>query len=376
MKAFILCAGKASRLRPLTCGFPKAVLPFLNLPLLYYNWFYLEHIGLSHAVLNSHLFPEMLREAAEGAKTPKQKTDISFEPESLGGAGGLFSVRSFFEKESRFIYLNGDSLFFPSRKEQLGAFLAQGAKQNPPALFWAVPFPPGQKVCRALWMDQSGALRAVGGPLKAREAGFKPAPSGKNLKPEDLKPGELRPVQFSGTALLTKEIFHILSDGNHSVFHPSLRPPLSEGLFKVFVDEGGLVFEGGEKGGLLKACHICLQALFSDPSSETSETKPSSSTQNSFVRDLLLEIFRRFDPADKKTGLKRGKALTRKKGAPILCPESVKGADLLQVRGFAVLGPNVSFTEKSFLNSAVIGEGVSWSGPLNKQILMKFPPPF
>ena len=357
MKAFILCAGKASRLRPLTCGFPKSVLPFLNLPLLYYNWFYLEHLGLRHAVLNSHLFPEMLREAVRAVKTPKQKTDISFEPESLGGAGGLFSVRSFFEKESRFFYLNGDSLFFPSRKDLPAAFLAQGVKQNAPAVFWAVPFPPSQKVERALWMDRDGALRAVGNPDQIHQAGFRPAALG-----EDLKPGELRPVRFSGLALLTKEIFHILSNGNHSIFHPTIRPPLSEGIFKVFVDEKGLVFEGGEKDGLLKAGRSCLQALFSK--------------QSSFVRDRLLEIFRRFDPDDKKVGLRRGTALTREKGAPILCPESVKGVDLLRVRGFAVLGPNVSFTGKSLLSSAVMGEGISYSGLLEKQILLKFPPPF
>ena len=157
MKAFILCAGVGSRLRPLTFGFPKASIPFLNLPLLYYNWFYLEKMGLTHAILNSHLFPEILEKTALKAKTPKQKLNFSFEPQSLGSAGGLFSLKSFFAKEDSFLYLNGDSLFFPSQKELLTEFLVQG-KSAPLGLLWATSLSSKQNASRALWIDKDSIL--------------------------------------------------------------------------------------------------------------------------------------------------------------------------------------------------------------------------
>ena len=350
MKAFILCAGMGSRLRPLTFGFPKASIPFLNLPLLYYNWFYLEQMGLTHAVLNSHLFPEILKETASRAKAPNQQVNFSFEPQSLGSAGGLFSLKSFFAEETSFLYLNGDSLFFPSRKEMLDKFLSQ-EKHTPLGIFWATPLTPENTV-RALWIDRDHTLRAIGGEDQVQKKGFQV----KNSK--DLSRGDLRPVRFNGLALFKKEIFNFLSPKTEHIFQDAALPLLKEGGFKVFLDEEGVTFEGGEMGGLLTATDVALNSLFSE--------KPS------FIRDWLLKIFQRFDPSDQTVGLKRGRSLKQKKGRPLLCPESVKGLDLLQVKNFAVLGKNVSFTGQSLLNSAILGERLSWRGSLKNQILMKF----
>ena len=347
MKAFILCAGVGSRLRPLTFGLPKAAVPFLNLPLLCYNWFYLEQMGFTRAVLNSHLFPEILKETVP--KTSKQKVSFSFEPQSLGSAGGLFSLKSFFAKENSFLYLNGDSLFFPSRKEALEEFLSQGESASL-GLFWAAPL--SSKTSRALWMDRDHTIRAIGGEDQVQKRGFKAGHS------KDLNRGELRPVQFSGLALFKPEIFHFLSARKNHIFLDVALPLLEEGGFKVFPDEEGRIFEGGEIGGLLKATGWAMDRLFSE--------KPS------FPRDWLLQIFHRFDPEDKIVGLKRGRLLKGEKGAALLCPDSVKGLNLLQVKNFAVLGKNVSFTAPSFLNSSVLGERISWCGDLKSQILMKF----
>ena len=351
MKAFILCAGVGSRLRPLTFGFPKASIPFLNLPLLYYNWFYLEKMGLTHAILNSHLFPEILKETVSQAKTSKQKINFSFEPQSLGSAGGLFSLKSFFTKEDSFLYLNGDSLFFPSKKEGFAEFLAQG-NNAPLGLFWAVPLSSGQNVSRSLWIDKDHTLRAIGGSDQVYKLGFKVKYS------KDLTSGELRPVKFSGLALFKNGIFNFLSDQTEHIFYDVTIPLIKEGGFKVFMDEEGVIFEGGEISGLLSATRHCLDFLFSK--------------NPSFIKNWLLEIFQRFDPKDKAVGLKRGYELKQKKGARLLCPKSVQGLPLLQAKNFAVLGRDVSFTGNTFLTSSIIGEQISWRGPLENQMLMKF----
>lgn len=350
MKAFILCAGVGSRLRPITLGFPKAAVPFLNLPLLYYNWFYLEKMGLTHGVLNSHLFPETLKDLVYKVRTPEQKVDISFEPQSLGSAGGLFNLKSFFAGENQFLYLNGDSLFFPSSPKIFEEFLVQGAR-CPLGLFWATPLSPSN-ASRALWMDRDQYLRVIGGVDQVHKSGFKV----KNGK--DLDRRELRPVQFSGLALLKGDIFKFLSPKTSHIFYDVAKPLFKEGAFKVFLDEKGLIFEGGEIPGLLKATEHCLKSLFSEKSS--------------FTRDWLLKMFKRFDPEDKKVGFKRGQILKQEKNVPLLCPNNVKGVSLFQVKGFAVLGQGVSFTGKSFLNSSVLGEKIPWRGTLEKQILFGF----
>ena len=45
MKACLFAAGLGSRLRPLTHFRPKTCVPFLNLPILFYNWYALECLG-------------------------------------------------------------------------------------------------------------------------------------------------------------------------------------------------------------------------------------------------------------------------------------------------------------------------------------------
>ncbi|MCY4512346.1 MAG: NDP-sugar synthase [Bdellovibrionales bacterium] len=351
MKAFILCAGVGSRLRPLTFHFPKASIPFLNLPLFYYNWFYLEKMGLKHAILNSHLFPETLKETVHKAKNSKQKVSFSFEPQSLGSAGGLFSLKSHFIEDNSFLYLNGDSLFFPSEKAGLSDFLVHGEKA-PLGCFWAAPFAPSQSISRALWIDKDSILRAIGGIDQVHQAGFKAKYS------KDLTNGELRPVQFSGLALFKKEIFKFLSPKTNHIFHNVTIPLISKGAFKVFPDEKGVIFEGGEIPELLNATKHCLDSLFSK--------------RSPFIRNWLLEIFQRFDPTDETVGLKRGEQLGKEKKALVLCPKSVNGLSRLQVKNFAVLGKGVCLKGNSILTSSIIGEHISWRGAVENQMLLKF----
>ena len=208
MRAFILCAGLGTRMRPLTHGLPKAAMPFLNLPLLSLGWLYLEKMGMSEAALNSHLFPEKLAETVDFLRSPRPKSaraagqgdsysktsgrpaslpkpcraKILFEPESLGSAGGLFNAmrRSLLKEEEDFFYLNGDSLFFPSSFEALARFKESfRADERAEGLFFAAPPPPEERRGQLtkggyLWAGRDFALRAIGSERKIRELGFAP----------------------------------------------------------------------------------------------------------------------------------------------------------------------------------------------------------
>lgn len=326
MKAFLLCAGLGSRLRPYTHHIPKSAMPFLNLPLLCYNWFYLEKMGADCFYLNSHLFPKILERLTWKIKKESQFTKQTFEPDSLGSAGGLYSLKKDLESQS-FFYLNGDSLFFPSRLELLSNF-----KKNLNSLLgqlYTVPFSKKEKVTGAIWIDSDYNIKFIG-----------------STSPDP----KLKPVKFAGLAHFSYEIFNYISSQSHHIFDDVMTPLLKTNKFKAFVDEKGLVFEGGSESGLLEATDLNLKYLFS--------FFPSSS------KNILKKVFKRFDSKNEMVGFK----YKQNKGR-ILYPNSSKN---LSVKGFAVIGKDVLIESKSYLENSVLDGNLKWKGDLKNKILMKF----
>ena len=209
----MLCAGRGNRLRPVTDGAPKALVPFLNLPLLCYNWFLLEELGVSRFFLNSAFFTQALREFAASIQKPDQAVHISHEKEGPeGAAGGLRRLKPLLPLEQAFFYLNGDSLIFPS-PERLLAFKTEGLRRSRRSadplkgLFYAVPYQkrtngpggfisgrnggPGGVGGRVLWADEGHIVRAVAAP--DFEPAFKGALSGESTCSE--RPDSFEPVR-------------------------------------------------------------------------------------------------------------------------------------------------------------------------------------
>lgn len=347
--AFILCAGTGSRLRPLTHWMPKVLVPFLNLPLICYNWFLLEQMGVSCFLLNSHLFPKKLEKFIFSIKKPEQKVHVYYEPRSLGSAGALWNLKSQFKHEKAFLYLNGDSLLFPSQEKFLKNFLINGNQLkaadglgNITGLFYTVPFQEENWKGRALWRDEGNILRAIADKSE-----------GEKLR---SKWGRLRPSRFSGLALLNRDIFTLLTSNSFHIFDDGLNSQLSKGRFRVFMDEKGLVLEGGEFISYLNGTGSVLNALFSN--------------ENTFLKKYLEDLFFRFDPKDHFIGLKKGRELRARFKMPLLCPDSVKGLEFFSGESFAVLGPNVCFSGKSFLKNAVLGSAINWRGVLENKLLL------
>ena len=195
LKAFILCSGLGTRARPWTHYIPKAAIPFLNLPLLSYTWFYMEQMGLSEVVCNSHLFPKTLQATINFLSDGKIKNSIVYEPQCLDSAGGLYNIKSFLEKEKEFLYLNADSLFFPSSLTKIGDFKEDFSKSQFECSFFTAPVLNNEDRDSALWIDKDHIIRHIGSE-NILPKNFSVA------KSLDMKNNELRPVKFSGLALL------------------------------------------------------------------------------------------------------------------------------------------------------------------------------
>ena len=103
--AMVLAAGYGKRLQPLTSTLAKAVVPFLNRPLLDYTLDWLSRCGFTEAIVNLHHRPESVR-----AHYRKEQFGIdvhfSVEESILGTAGGPRKVLE--RLGPRVLIVNGD----------------------------------------------------------------------------------------------------------------------------------------------------------------------------------------------------------------------------------------------------------------------------
>ncbi|QJA06723.1 NTP transferase domain-containing protein [Thermosulfurimonas marina] len=126
MRAFVLCAGRGERLRPLTDHLPKPLLHLKGRPFLEITLARLLEEGFTTVGLNTwHLRNEILA-FAEGfsATHPEITLEVFEEPELLGTCGALRYAAAFFTEPT--LVINGDILTnFPLRVVY-EAFLRRG----------------------------------------------------------------------------------------------------------------------------------------------------------------------------------------------------------------------------------------------------------
>lgn len=103
--AFVLAAGLGTRLRPLTLGTPKPLLPVAGRPILDHVLDQLRAAGHEEVVVNAFWLPEQI--VAWGAGKPGVTVAVEA-PAILGTGGGLRAARHLLAE--RFLVLNGDVL--------------------------------------------------------------------------------------------------------------------------------------------------------------------------------------------------------------------------------------------------------------------------
>lgn len=110
-KAVILAAGLGTRLKPLTDTMPKCLAPIAGRPILDYWLRGLEHAGISDVLLNTHTFPEQMREYIR-AQNEKGSFKIveAYEPELLGSAGTLAAHPNFADDAQDIVVIYADNL--------------------------------------------------------------------------------------------------------------------------------------------------------------------------------------------------------------------------------------------------------------------------
>jgi mannose-1-phosphate guanylyltransferase/mannose-1-phosphate guanylyltransferase/phosphomannomutase len=108
MRAMVLAAGLGTRLRPITHGKPKPMVPVLNRPVMEHILRLLAANGFKQAIANLHWFPEAIENHFGDGSALGVELTYSHEEALLGTAGGVRNAASFLGDS--FLIISGDAL--------------------------------------------------------------------------------------------------------------------------------------------------------------------------------------------------------------------------------------------------------------------------
>ncbi|MFC1897027.1 sugar phosphate nucleotidyltransferase [Chloroflexota bacterium] len=106
MKAVILVGGQATRLLPLTCNTPKAMVPVLNIPFLEYVIRYLSKHQIKDIILAQGYLAQPIEDYLGNGSQLGVNLSYAIEGIPLGTAGAVKNTESFLDET--FLVLNGD----------------------------------------------------------------------------------------------------------------------------------------------------------------------------------------------------------------------------------------------------------------------------
>ncbi len=111
MKAFLLAAGKGTRLRPLTLSTPKCLAPINGVPLLEIWLALLERSGITEVLINMHHLADQVDGFLQERRHRTRLKVVAVRETALLGSGGtVWANRDFVVSEENFIIAYADNL--------------------------------------------------------------------------------------------------------------------------------------------------------------------------------------------------------------------------------------------------------------------------
>lgn len=204
----VLCAGLGTRLRPATSHLPKALFPFLNVPLIDRRLRALTRQGVSEVAVNLHHEGRQIVEHVGETGGSGAAIRWFWEPEILGTAGAVKNAASFFEDEDLAVW-NVDAEIDADVSR-----LAAAHRDGGNAATLLVTDSPDPTRFTPLHAEGS-RLVSIGGP-------------------------GARPLLFTGVSILAPRAVARIPGGHRSLVDDLWRPILAEGRERI-----GVVFHDG-----------------------------------------------------------------------------------------------------------------------------------
>ena len=233
MKAFLLAAGRGERFRPVTEAVPKALLPFLNVPLLAAHLERLRRSGVDQAGVNLHHLGDQIEGRLREQAGQFPKLQFFWEPRILGTAGALRNAAPWLRGDD-FLVVNADAaisfdpkaLFARHRETRAAATLLVVENREP---------------------QRYTPLQAEGDSI-ARFGGEGPAP-----------------LLYTGVCVLSSELLGRIPPGEASLVSDLWQPLLAEGRRIAFLRHAGAFADLGRPGDFLRATLEALAGAFPIP---------------------------------------------------------------------------------------------------------------
>ncbi len=108
MKAVVMAGGEGSRLRPLTIGRPKPMVPLVNKPVLGHILSLLKHHGITEIVITLQYMPSVIQDFYGDGSSLGLNIEYVVEEMPLGTAGGVKNASS--HLNDTFLVISGDAL--------------------------------------------------------------------------------------------------------------------------------------------------------------------------------------------------------------------------------------------------------------------------
>jgi NDP-sugar pyrophosphorylase family protein len=229
VKAFVLAAGLATRFRPVTERVPKALLRFLNVPLVRRRLSRLARLGVCEAAVNLHHEGRQIVEHLTQTPVPGIAVRFFREPEILGTAGGLKNAESFLEDEDFLVWNVDAELEF----DLVGLSAAHRAASALATLLVAPNPDPSRFTPLSV---SAGRVKAIG---------------------EDSS----QPFLYTGVCVLSPRALRLLPAGRASLVPDLWQPALVEGMEAIAaVTHHGDFFDLGTPADFLAASLRALES--------------------------------------------------------------------------------------------------------------------
>ncbi|MDP7024913.1 MAG: nucleotidyltransferase family protein [Kiritimatiellia bacterium] len=133
MKAFLLAAGKGTRLRPITDTRPKCLVEINGTPLLEIWLRQFAAAGVNDVLINTHHLPDQVREYVDTRTDPLPRVTLFHEETLIGSAGTVAANREWIGDDEEFLVVYADNLTDVDLRDLI-AFRAEKTERGRPQI--------------------------------------------------------------------------------------------------------------------------------------------------------------------------------------------------------------------------------------------------
>jgi mannose-1-phosphate guanylyltransferase/phosphomannomutase len=126
MKAVVMAGGEGSRLRPLTIGRPKPMVPMVSKPVMAHILDLLKRHGITEVVLTLHFMPEAIQGYFGDGSSLGMKIHYAIEETPLGTAGSVKNAEMYLDEP--FLIISGDAVTDINLEEIIAFHQEKGAE--------------------------------------------------------------------------------------------------------------------------------------------------------------------------------------------------------------------------------------------------------